>query len=158
MKVVRVGIDFGYFLCYIFVEGSSMKQIEKNFFAIDINTNYNMGVVQGEAVAYVICRHVTDKSVIKDLANKICDANIKDVCFFGEQEKLWHWLFDEVDIERQDLSNNDDVLLTSSVDTTDEFVEELCINKNYCNTFLFFDDKKIFDEVVEKVDNYSDDD
>ena len=70
-------------------------------------------------------------------------------------------IFDEADIEKIGWENisavaDDDIMLTYSEDTLDSFVEWICINKDYCASYLFFDDKKTFDEVMCKIKNYKD--
>ncbi len=139
-----------------------MKQIDDRFFIIDLNSKYELKNLDSDALCCYICEHIEDENFVKPLATQMYHAGIRNANFCGANELHWHLWFDEADLDIIGWDNtkdieSDQITMTSSFDI-EEFVEWICINKNYCTTYLFFDDTPLLNIVLDKIQHWRDED
>ena len=74
---------------------------------------------------FFIVHHMNIKDCVKKHALHLLLSGCRDFYFFGNEEPLWHLVFDEVDIMINPDSTTENVALTSGYSTLDDFIETL---------------------------------
>ena len=133
-----------------------MKQIEDRLFAIDLNSQYGIDMILFNSACYVICNHIDDRQKIKNLATFLHKEGVREINLLGDQKDVWASVFDEVDIESIGFAKLSTMMfgdLTATIlyDNTDKFAKEVVTSKRFGNAYIFFDNKDIFDEVLQKL-------
>ena len=129
------------------------ERLTKNFYGVEILNGVIDLKKDHTYICFFIVEHTTNEDYIKKQALQLLTEGCKMFNFWGKAEKLWHCCFDEIDIMMNPSCTSEDVALTVSYDTVEDFLEELyvCIKCRYfvlTDIFLFYDDKDLYEDAL----------
>ena len=133
-----------------------MKQIEDRLFAVDLCNQYNLEMILFNSACYIICDNIDDQNKIKSLATFLHKEGVREINLFGKQKDVWQAIFDQVDIESIGFAKLSTMMfgdLTATIlyEDIDKFAKEVVTSKRFGNAYIFFDDKELFDNVMNKI-------
>ena len=134
-----------------------MKQIADRLFAINLCDKYDIDMILYNSACYIICDNIDEQGKIKQLATFLHKEGVREINLFGNQKEIWKAVFDQVDIESIGFNKLStmmfcDLTTTIEYDDLDKFAKEVVNSKRFGNAYIFFDDKDIFDKVMQKID------
>lgn len=100
---------------------------------------------------FFLVSHVDKEGVIRTLAECLLKAGCRDFHFWGDKEKVWHLLVDEVDVERTLDNDLEDMAMTSGYQDLEDFVWELQLQSPQ-DRCLFYDDADVCRQVLQRCD------
>ena len=95
--------------------------------------------------------HVAQEGFIRTWAEQLLKAGCREFHFWGDKEKVWHLLVDEVDVERTLDHDLEDMAMTSGYHDLEDFVWELHIQSPQ-DCCLFYDDEDVYRQVRQRCD------
>lgn len=133
-----------------------MKQIEDRLFAIDLDAKYNIDMILLNSACYIVCNHKDDNNEIKQLATFLHNEGVREINLFGDKKDTWTAIFDQVDIESIGFNKLStmmfaDLTATIQYDDLDKFAREIVTSKKFGNAYIFFDDRQIYEDIIEKI-------
>lgn len=133
-----------------------MKQINDRLFAVDLNSQYNIDMLLLNSACYIICNNKNDVHEAKQLATFLHKEGMREINLFGAFKQTWSDVFDQVDIESIGFNKLSTMMfcdLTATIIYNDleKFAREIVSSTRFGNAYIFFDDKQIFDEIIEKI-------
>ncbi len=133
-----------------------MKQIDDRLFAIDLNSQYNIDMLLLNSACYIICNNKSDANEAKQLATFLHKEGMREINLFGAFKQTWSDVFDQVDIESIGFNKLSTMMfcdLTATIlyDDIDKFAREIVSSTRFGNAYIFFDDEKIYNEIIEKI-------
>ena len=91
---------------------------------------------------------------------KLSESDVKEgmreINLFGAFKQTWSDVFDQVDIESIGFNKLSTMMfcdLTATIlyDDLDKFAREIVSSTRFGNAYIFFDDEKIYNEIIEKI-------
>ena len=133
-----------------------MKQLQDRLFAIDLCSEYEIDMILFNSACYIICDSIDDQNKIKSLATFLHKEGVREINLFGAKKDVWQPVFDQVDIESIGFSKLSTMMfcdLTATIlyDDFDKFCKEVVTSKRFGNAYIFFDDKSLFDQLMQKI-------
>lgn len=103
-------------------------------------------------VCFFLVNHKADAEFIKKQALQLIVAGCKNYEFFGKYSKKWHLALDMADISVNPDSNEDEIAITVSHQTLEEFVDSLnewlsCRSIVPYDFYLIYDDADLYNQV-----------
>lgn len=95
--------------------------------------------------------HVAQEGFIRTWAEQLRKAGCREFHFWGDKEKVWHLLVDEVDVERTLDHDLEDMAMTSGYQDLEDFVWELHMQSPQ-DCCLFYDDEDVYRQVRQRCD------
>ena len=95
--------------------------------------------------------HVAQEGFIRTWAEQLLKAGCREFHFWGDKEKVWHLLVDEVDVERTLDHDLEDMAMTSGYHDLEDFVWELHMQSPQ-DCCLFYDDEDVYRQVRQRCD------
>ncbi len=95
--------------------------------------------------------HVAQEGFIRTWAEQLLKAGCREFHFWGDKEKVWHLLVDEVDVERTLDHDLEDMAMTSGYHDLEDFVWELQMQSPQ-DCCLFYDDEDVYRQVRQRCD------
>ena len=133
---------------------SATEMLGSNFWGLDIEHGV-MDLKNGTITCFMIVEHIHDIDFIRKQVLSLIVAGCKDFTFYGQQESIWHLETDLADIKVH--PNSDEVALTSTCESLDDFIDEINLEinlrpivPNY--NYLIYDDEKIYREILRRLD------
>ncbi len=123
---------------------------------------YGMSLYTGEITpnknhpvsVFLIVQHTDDKDIIHKVALQMLVAfGQSEFHFYGKQEPLWHFVFDEIDAQ---VNIDENFSNTIGYETLEEFVNELESERHMgtivpSDCYLIYDDEKIYKKVKQMI-------
>lgn len=132
---------------------SATEMLSSNFWGLDIERGI-MDLKNGTLTCFIIVEHIHDIDFIRKQVLSLIVAGCKNFIFFGQQESIWHLETDLADIKVH--PNSDEVALTSTCESLDDFIDEINLEinlrpivPNY--NYLIYDDEKIYREILRRL-------
>ena len=133
---------------------SATEMLGSNFWRLDIEHGV-MDLKNGTITCFMIVEHIHDIDFIRKQVLSLIVAGCKDFTFYGQQESIWHLETDLADIKVH--PNSDEVALTSTCKSMDDFIDEINLEinlrpivPNY--NYLIYDDEKIYREILRRLE------
>lgn len=95
--------------------------------------------------------HVAQEGFIRTWAEQLLKAGCREFHFWGDKEKVWHLLFDEVDVERTLDHDLEDMAMTSGYHDLEDFMWELQMQSPQ-DCCLFYDDEDVYRQMRQRCD------
>lgn len=95
--------------------------------------------------------HVAQEGFIRTWAEQLLKAGCREFHFWGDKEKVWHLLVDEVDVERTLDHDLEDMAMTSGYHDLEDFVWELQMQSPQ-DCCLFYDDEDVYRQMRQRCD------
>ncbi|MBR3419626.1 MAG: hypothetical protein IKG82_13130 [Oscillospiraceae bacterium] len=133
---------------------SATERLREHFWGLDLNRG-NMELTKREDMyCYFIVEHTSDSEFAYKQALSLLVAGCRNFVFYGKAEAIWHLQTDLADIQMN--PEMEEVALTSSVDSFDDFVDglaELLSIRPFVpfHTYLIYDDREIYAEVLKRL-------
>ena len=135
------------------------EKLRPNFYSADLGDGKIEMKPAHNFSCFFIVQHVEDKEFIKNLAVQLLLTGCRIFQFYGEKEATWHLGVDGADILLYPDSSCENVALTMSCQTLEEFAESLdsglserpIVPHDY---YLFYDDNEIYHETLKLLDGY----
>ncbi len=107
---------------------------------------------------FLIVQHLKDPGIIQKIAHQMLTAGCRNFVFYGEQEPLWHLGFDDTDILLYPDAETEEIALTSSSNTLEDFIDSLTLELSWYHSepydiFLLYDDKVIHERALYMLHN-----
>lgn len=133
-----------------------MKQINDRLFAVDLNSQYNIDMLLLDSACYIVCNNKSDTNEAKQIATFLHKEGMREINLFGAFKQTWSDVFDQVDIESIGFNKLSTMMfcdLTATIlyDDLDKFAREIVSSTRFGNAYIFFDDEKIYNEIIEKI-------
>jgi hypothetical protein len=132
---------------------SATEQLRSNLWGVDIEHGV-MNIKNGTITCFMIVEHHHDLDFIRKAALSLVVAGCNNFIFYGQQESIWHLETDMADIKVH--PDSDEVDLTSSCKTLDDFIEEIGLDidlsplvPNY--NYIIYDDEGIYREILRRL-------
>lgn len=93
--------------------------------------------------------HVAQEGFIRTWAEQLLKAGCREFHFWGDKEKVWHLLVDEVDVERTLDHDLEDMAMTSGYQDLEDFMWELQMQSPQ-DCCLFYDDEDVYRQVRQR--------
>lgn len=100
---------------------------------------------------FFLVSHVDREGFIRTWAEQLLKVGCRDFHFWGDKEKVWHLLFDEVDVERTLDNDLEDMAMTSGYHDLEDFVWVLQLQSPQ-DCYLFYDDADVCRQVLQRCD------
>lgn len=100
---------------------------------------------------FLLVFHVAQEGFIRTWAEQLLKAGCREFHFWGDKEKVWHLLVDEVDVERTLDHDLEDMAMTSGYHDLEDFVWELQMQSPQ-DCCLFYDDEDVYRQVRQRCD------
>ncbi len=100
---------------------------------------------------FFLVSHVDQEGLIRTWAEQLLKAGCRDFHFWGDKEKVWHLLVDEVDVERTLDNDLEDMAMTSGYQDLEDFMWELQMQSPQ-DRCLFYDDADVCRQVLQRCD------
>ena len=132
---------------------SATEQLSSNLWGLDIERGV-MNIKSGTITCFMIVEHTNDLDFIRKTVLSLIVAGCNNFIFYGQQEPIWHIETDLADIKVHPASN--EVALTSSCKTLDDFIEEIELDINLRSlvpnyNYLIYDDEEIYREILRRL-------
>lgn len=105
---------------------------------------------------YFIVNNQVEKEFMKKQALQMILSQCKRFDFFGKYANEWHNAIDEADIAVYPNASEEEIALTVTHDTLEDFVEELIEDLSArrivpCDIYLIYDDIDLYNNVLERI-------
>ena len=130
------------------------ESLALNFWGLDLCRGIMDLSKNHGAYCFLIVEHKHDLDFIRKQALSLIVAGCRNLSFYGKEQETWHFETDRADIQMY--PDSETVALTSGFDNLDEFVHELktIISARPIvpfSTFLIYDDREIYSEVLKRL-------
>lgn len=122
--------------------------------SVDLRTGKLTLQSNARTICYFLVNNTLDGEAIRKIAMSLILSGCREFHFYGQQEVLWHQIFDEVDIQINPNASDEDIALTMGYVTLDELLDELLdgasVRGFVPQQFVLFYDDSVEYEILKK--------
>lgn len=139
---------------------SGYEKLSERLYSMDLHYGKANTSLFKNFQCFFIVEHPCSEEFMQGQALMLLTSKCKNFDFYGKESRKWECAFDIIDAQMHPAVDDMDIALTSSHDDIESFVDALSLSLSErpfipCDIFLVYDDKKLYDEVLKKINALS---